>query len=315
VSEVGFDLPLPDFTDCGFATREPDADWDAVTHSGGPARAFDRMMPAFGAALTGDEIQAVLDYVRTLCPDPSWPRGELNFPRAMFTEKAYPEDEAVWTVDATAEGPAGVANELVYEKRFGARNQVEIAIPFELTEREPGAWSGGLGDIALGVKRALIHSLRTGTIFSAAAEVIVPTGDEDDGVGKGVTILEPFLSFGQALPRESFVQLQAGAELLTDRAYGEHELFWRGATGMSFTEGRFGRSWTPIVEVLGSREAVAGASTHWDLVPQFQVTLSIRQHIMANAAVRVPLDDASRPTRVLVYLLWDWFDGGLTQGW
>ena len=31
--EVGFAVPLPDFTDCNFATREPDEDWLAIVHS------------------------------------------------------------------------------------------------------------------------------------------------------------------------------------------------------------------------------------------------------------------------------------------
>src|SRR4029453_12673147 len=35
---VGFDAPLPDFTDCRFATGEPDPDWFAVVHEGGPVR-------------------------------------------------------------------------------------------------------------------------------------------------------------------------------------------------------------------------------------------------------------------------------------
>ena len=33
-------LPLPDFTDCNFAVREPSTDWLAVAHDGGPARGF-----------------------------------------------------------------------------------------------------------------------------------------------------------------------------------------------------------------------------------------------------------------------------------
>ena len=33
-SVLGFDTPLPDFTDCSFATPEPDVDWMAVMHSG-----------------------------------------------------------------------------------------------------------------------------------------------------------------------------------------------------------------------------------------------------------------------------------------
>src|SRR5688572_32813847 len=38
-SLVAFTDPLPDFRDCAFATREPDGDWLAVVHDGGPARA------------------------------------------------------------------------------------------------------------------------------------------------------------------------------------------------------------------------------------------------------------------------------------
>lgn len=91
MEKVVFDIPLPDFTDCQFASREPDADWFAVIHNGGPIRAFDQMMPAFGEALTEEEIFQVLSYVRTFCNDNSWPRGEFNLPRPLFTEKAFPK--------------------------------------------------------------------------------------------------------------------------------------------------------------------------------------------------------------------------------
>jgi hypothetical protein len=86
--------------------------------------------------------------------------------------------------------------------------------------------------------------------------------------------------------------------------------------GASFTEGRFGRTWSPMVEILGVRELSTGAPSEWDLLPQIQVTLSKRQHVMASAGVRVPLTQtSSRPTRLLFYLLWDWFDGGILEGW
>ena len=68
-SQRGFALPVPDFTDCNFGTREPDEDWLAVSHGGGPERGFDRVMPAFGEALTVDELQRALDYARSLCRD------------------------------------------------------------------------------------------------------------------------------------------------------------------------------------------------------------------------------------------------------
>lgn len=321
---VAFDLPLPDFTDCGFATREPRADWYAVTHDGGPGRAFDRMMPAFGGLLSHHEIELALRHVRTFCPGDAWPRGELNLPRPLVTEKAFPEDELVFTIVIDTEGDGEVENELVYEKRFGARNQVELVVPFgwqeqELASPRPGGddsdWEGGLGNLAVAVKRALYHHLDRGSIVSLTGEVILPTGDEQEGFGNGITIFEPFLTYGQILPADSFVQLQGGFEIPLESG-ADDEAFLRMALGKSFTAGRFGRVWTPMLEVLAARELVSGADTHWDLLPEVQVTLSTRQHVMANAGVRIPMDDTStRDTQVLVYLLWDWFDGGLFEGW
>lgn len=315
-TQVGFDVPLPDFTSCNFATREPDADWIAVTHQGGPVRGFAREMPAFGDALTTQELQAVMDHIRSLCADDAWPRGELNLPRALFTEKAYPEDEAVWTTSVDVEGSGNVMNEIVYEQRFGARNQVEFVLPFGFREEAGGDWTGGmLGDAALGVKRALYHDLGSGTIFSLTGEVLLPTGDRERGFGSGTVVLEPFASFGQILPLGAFLHLQGGAEIPIDRKYATEEAFLRGALGRTFTSGPWGRAWSPMIEVLGSRELVSGAEVHVDLVPQMQVTLNTRQHIMLNLGARIPVDDPGRDTQVVVYLLWDWFDGGLFDGW
>jgi hypothetical protein len=37
---------------------------------------------------------------------------------------------------------------------------------------------------------------------------------------------------------------------------------------------------------------------------------------MLNVGVQVPVTErAGRPTRVMAYILWDWFDGGLFDGW
>jgi hypothetical protein len=99
-AEVGFDLELPGFTDCSFASREPHGDWAGVAHEGGPLRGFDRMMPAFGDALSMEEIERVVAYVKGLCEDTSWPPGEFNIPLAPVTEKAYPEDETVFKFDS-----------------------------------------------------------------------------------------------------------------------------------------------------------------------------------------------------------------------
>jgi mono/diheme cytochrome c family protein len=316
LSVLGFGLEVPDFTDCSFATREPDGDWFAITAAGGPARGFDRMMPAFGDALSDEAITAVLAHIRTMCGSASWPRGDLNLPRTLFTEKAYPEDEALLTTSIAATGSGQIVNSAIYEKRFGPRSQVELKLPIAARESGAGDWAGGVGDIAVAVKHAFWHSHERGAIVSLAGEVVLPTGNEARGLGKGVTIFEPFVAAGLILPADSFVQLQSGLELPVDRMRAEPEAFWRTAFGRTFTQGRFGRSWSPMVELLGARELSAGERATWDIVPQMQVTLNTRQHIMLNGGVRVPVNArAGRATTVALYVLWDWFDGGLFDGW
>jgi hypothetical protein len=311
---VGLDLPLPDFTDCRTWPREPNSDWIALTHDGGPARAFDSLMPAFGGALTRDEIEAVLSHVRGFCRDTAWPRGELNFPRALVTEKAFPEDEVVVSSAIATEGEGDTLTKTIYEQRIGSRTQFELILP--VAAHSTGSdWTGGVGDVGFAVKRVLHHDGRRGTILSVAGELVLPTGDQAKATGGGVTVFEPFVAFGQALPADGFIQFQGGFGLPSDTDKANNEAFWRTTVGRSFTQGAFGRTWSPMIELVGAREFEDDQSTEWDLVPQMQVTLSTRQHIMLNLGVRVPVSDAGpRPTRLLVYMLWDWFDGRSVRG-
>ena len=94
---LGFEPPatFPDFTDCNATTREADADWTAIIHNGGPMRGFSQIMPSFREALTSDQIEKVIQHLRGFCPERDWPPGELNLPRPLVTEKAFPEDEWV----------------------------------------------------------------------------------------------------------------------------------------------------------------------------------------------------------------------------
>jgi hypothetical protein len=313
--ELGFDIPLPDFGDCEFASREPNGDWHAVIHEGGPVRKFDRMMPAFGDALTAEDIQAILAHVRSFCTDDSWPRGEFNLPRPLFTEKAFPEDEVVVTAAFNTDRPGNFSTEFLYEKRIGPRGMVEVAVPLERIDPEGGPGEFGIGDVAVGYKHAVHHRLDKGRIFSLGGEVILPTGSETRGLGSGTTVFEPYVAFGQILPSDSFIQFQAFAEFKTD-SEADDEVGARVALGRTFTSGDWGRSWTPMVEVLSVRDLHKGANVNIDLVPQVQVSLSTRQHLLLNAGVRVPVNHTQgRDTQFVVYLLWDWFDGGFFDGW
>jgi mono/diheme cytochrome c family protein len=326
--KIAFDVPLPDFSDCSFATREPDADWIAVAHQGGPVRGFDRTMPAFGEAFSEEQLQEIIDHIRTFCGESGWPRGELNFPRPLVTEKAFPEDEAVYEFGVRTEAPGAVGNAFVYERRFGSRSQIEARLPFgfqDVTPRDREAvpadsaatgWRAGLGDVEIAVKHAFLHSLRSGTIVSGALALKLPTGTTSNGFGVGTTVVEPFLSFGQLLPVDIFLQGQGVWEISTNTEKAASEAKWRAVLGRSWTQGRWGRAWTPMVEILGSAELESGGATDWSLVPQIQVTLNKRQHIIANIGVGLPLDDTEvRSPEILFYVLWEWFDGGFFAGW
>lgn len=318
---IGFEEEIPDFTDCDFAAREPDADWIAVAHEGGPVRGFSEMMPAFRGALTPEQLGRVMRYIRSMCTDANWPRGELNLPRALLTEKAYPEDEWVVEAGADLEGDGSIGNAFVYEQRFGPRSQFEVVIPWGWREvpdvgGAPGAtdWVGGLGDLVLGVKHAAYHSSESGTILAVGGEVILPTGDETKGLGADGSKLEAFLSFGRILPSDAFVQLQTGVETpLYDGA--ENEVFGRAVVGLGLSQGEWGRSWTPMVEVQAKRDLESGASTAVDVLPQIQLSLNTRQHVLANVGVLLPMNQSGRPARLMMYVLLDWFDGGFFEGW
>ena len=78
-------------------------------------------------------------------PDRAWPRGALNFPRSFFTEKAFPENESVWTTAIGTGAEGAVGNTLVYERRLGARNQFEASVPLNFQQGEGGPGLGGIG--------------------------------------------------------------------------------------------------------------------------------------------------------------------------
>lgn len=315
VSEVGFPYPMPDFHDCSFANREADGDWSSIIHRGGKRRAFPRAMPAFDKALSDEEIEAVIGYLRSFCAASPWPRGEFNLPLALFTEKAFPEDEAVNLNSFSLEGPQSITSTTIFEKRFGSRGQLELNLPFSSVRGANGIHAG-LGDIGVAWKQNLLADVEHGTIFSVLGEVVLPTGSAARGLGAGTYAFEAHALFAQLLPDDFFLQgdlfggFPAGKGL-ADEA-GLHL-----ALGKTFAgdEG-FGRAWSPQVELLGAHEFAPGEQMNWDVVPQLQVALSRRQHILASAGLRIPLSDAqSRKPAFVFYIIWDWYDAGLTEGW
>jgi hypothetical protein len=325
---LGFDVRVPDLRDCAFATSEPTPDWVAVVHEGGPVRGLDQMMPAYGGALSDVEMARVVDYTRGFCRElPDWPLGDLNLPRALFTEKAFPESEVVLTSTIALRGPGSVMNELIYEKRLGARSMIEVAVPFGFLNpgdasagtagTAPVGWTAGIGDLGAAFKHAAVQSARSGTILSFGLDVAVPTGRAERGLGAGVTVVGPFVACGQLLPAGGFVQAHAGADLPGDFNAADPEIFWRALLGWSLVPSRFGRMYSPMLEVLGARAfGPSDAVVLWDLAPQMQVTLNRRKHVRLNVGALVPVNrTADRHVQLGTYLLWDFYEGSLLKGW
>jgi hypothetical protein len=78
----------------------------------------------------------------------------------------------------------------------------------------------------------------------------------------------------------------------------------------------FGRMWVPMLELIVDRDLESGASTKVDLIPEFQVTLNRRQHVRLGTGLQIPVSHREgRSNTFRFYVLWDWFDGGLFDGW
>jgi len=315
---AGFERPdtFPDFTKCDQTTPEPNSAWKDVIVNGGPSRGFSQIMPVFGKLLTSKEIDDVIGYLRDFCTNKHWARGELNLPRALVTEKAFPEDEVVISSAVNARGAPGAVIDIIHEQRFGVKNQIEIDVPLNFQDQNH-TWYGGVGDTTLALKREVFSSLRSGSILSLQGGVIVPTGNRTRGFGTGTTTFETFAAFDQLFRTNTFLQSQLGADLPRHTDIAPQSIFWRVAVGQSFAANRgLGRLWSPMVEFLADRDLSTGAKTNWDTVPEMQVTISRRQHIRANLGVRTPVTNTTgRPVQVMFYLLWDWGDGKLTKGW
>ncbi len=275
-------------------------------------------MPAFSDLLTNEQIDDVIAYMREFCTkgQNQYPRGELNLPRALVTEKAFPEDELVISTAMNATGAPTYTTDVIHEQTFAGRNQIEVDAPVNYADQNHN-WTSGVGDITLGLKREMFSSLRTGSILSLQAGVLLPTGDSHRGFGAGTTTFEPFAAFDQLFKENTWLQFQAGADITADTSKTPRSMFWRSTIGQSLaSDNGLGRLFSPMVEFLAVHDFQKNSSTDWDALPQMQVTISRRQHIRADVGVRAPFTNTSgRSPQVVYYVLWDWADGKFWEGW
>ena len=299
-------LPVPtvkntprDFTNCALATAEPDADWELVTAQGGPAAGLSSEMPGFGDALSPERIKELVQFVRTFCKERGWPRGNLNLPRPLFTEKAFPEDELLIVpfVSHTAGEPVGLEFHAVYERRFGRRAQVEVDVPIA-SARIAGSRSTGFGDVAVAAKYVL-HTNNVSRIVTAGMEVAFPAGSESRGLGSGTTVFEPYLAAG-AIVGELIVQSQFKIEFPARAPWADREIGYNVYLGHNLNATP--STWTLALELNGVEKELA-------LTPEVRKSLTRTGALAVGAGVRIPVVNRSaQSTQFAGYLLWEYLD-------
>jgi mono/diheme cytochrome c family protein len=291
--------PPRDFADCRLSSPEPDADWELVTAQGGPPAGMSSEMPAYGELLDAERIRGLIAHLRKFCKETGWPSGNLNFPRAMFTEKAFPENEVVIlpVIAHVAGEPTTFRLRSVYERRFGRRAHGEIGVPIEslVADRR----STGVGDITVAGKYVLHTNRATTSIVTGGLEVVLPTGVVGRSFGSGPAVFEPYLASGVAIGR-TVVQGQLKLELPASAVWAQHETVYNFSLGHTLDDRP--SAWTFGVELNGIEKDVA-------VTPQARKALTRTGALAAAAGVRIPLNNRStQPVRYVGYVLWEYLD-------
>jgi hypothetical protein len=146
-------------------------------------------------------------------------------------------------------------------------------------------------------------------------ELTFPTGKETEGLGNRLLTIEPFGAFSQALPFNAFLHAQVGMDVPLNNQAALNEVFWRAAVGKTFTEPKWGRAWSPIVELVGARDLEFGERARWDLRARTARDAEPPSARDGELRRRVPLTLRSRSPAVMASLLWEWSQGSVFSGW
>lgn len=286
------------FRNCRVASGEPAAEWLVAVHDGGRAVGRSHEMPAFGNRLSPPQIRALVRYLRSFCLDAGWPDGDLNFPRPMITDKAFPEDEIVLTPslsNASASAGRALDIETEIEKRVGRRSMVEIELPAQMAATS-GKHLAGVGDVTLGFKNVLIADRAATHIVSAGIEVTFPSAFGANDLGHHTTLFEPFVAAGLR-HGATYVQALAGLEVPARSPWADREIEYGVYIGRDLAERP--TRWTVGAELTGENRDLA-------LTPQVRRDLTRTGALAAAIGVSIPMNGREdRSTRWLGYLIWD----------
>jgi hypothetical protein len=283
VQEPTITVEPMDFTDCKLASPEPDADWELAIAHGGPAVGLSSEMPAFGDTLSPEQVQGFVDHIRTLCKERGWPHGNMNFPRPIFTEKAFPENEFI--IAPVISHGTDVDLAAIFERRIGRRAMWEVVLP--MSNHDP---DGTVSHVELAFKYVLNADSAHTRITSAGMEV---------ALGRGTPVFEPFLAAG-TMWRDVYVQGQAKLELPADRTKADRAFVYHLYAGRDTSTTP--NTWTLGVELSGENGELA-------LTPQLRKGLTKTGALGAALGLRIPLNERQEQgARLVGYLLWEYLD-------
>ena len=298
----GLGVVPADFTDPLFNSREPTGDWEMVVIHGGHAMGLAEQMPPQKDALTDEEVENVVAYVKSLVDTSAYPPGEMNLFLPIRTKKAFPEDEVVYHGRMTdSDGENTYKNILEIEKRVGRSGQLILEFV-----HEKDAVTNELKEIEVGYKRALSWSREH--VLSGAVVYAAPV-DSGDGDGELQTYLAYGTSLSEAFIFQGSLRFKAPFDKFSD---GEAEL--AGIT--HYVHSKWPRRAFPALEVVAVQPfRSSNGDLEWTVMPQVRFGLTRGGHVALNLGIEIPLSDQSWDRRYYVTLLWDFADGSFFQGW
>jgi hypothetical protein len=243
-------------------------------------------MPAFGDALSDDEIDAVIGYLRTFCTDPRWVRGEFNFALGLFTEKAFPGGRTGLDDGHRCRSPNNIESQFVFEKADRRHRSAEFTLPFARIDGGPALEEFRRGRFRRGLETEHHSPMSIPERSCRAGEAVLPTGSERKGLGTGSMAFETHALFGQKLPDDFVFKDSCSRPSAAQQAHAgsrpesEHRKTFAKRTAMAAPGLQRSKSWAVRngerrQDRVGHRAADAGQSFHL-------------QHVLSAQAIAFP---------------------------
>jgi hypothetical protein len=250
-------------------------------------------------------VSEFVAFIKKFCVEPGWPSGNLNLPRPLFAEKAFPENEFIIAPMVSHKRGEPVEFELaaIYERRFGRRAQFEGIFPFGSIDAGAGR-NSGIGDVEIGIKYAL-NPAASNHLMSAGFDVVIPTGRESRSLGGGSVVFEPYLSTGTVIGSQTYLQAQIKLELprrdTADNAVTVYNIYLGRDVKLLPSTLTYG------VELNGENDEVA-------LTPQIRKGLSKSGALAMAIGARLPINKRNEQgVKWVAYLLWEYLEPVLSR--